>query len=354
MRVFFAMTFTLLFSLGGYAQPAVSEVRVNNKVVDIRKAGKVYLKSPEQRLMIELKPSGERYAYRIYTLDTSWTFSRYPVFNFLGLSGGSHVIEFKSWSGGMASPVLKVGLEVQQTFWQEWWFWPVILLYAVLVVGIAVYLFFLYDLRQKVKMQYVRNRIASDLHDEVGSNLTSIAIYTELLRDKVAGKKELMPILDRITSNSEETVGLMRDTIWAINPENDSTGRLTEKMRSFGAEILAARKIKFRFEVPEFHTRAELSMEQRRNLYLVYKEAINNIAKHSGAKNAECVMTKETSGLMVRVTDDGRGFDPDETFEGNGLKNFSLRSRDSGLYVKVDSAPGKGTTVEVWVEAPAL
>lgn len=353
MRILFAVISMLLFSHRGYAQPAIREVRVNNKVLDTRGTGKIFLDSPEQRLMIELEPSGEPYSYRIARLDTNWTVSRYPVFNFFGLSGGIHEVEFKSRSGDLDSPVLKVDVEVKQAFWQKWWFWPSILLYTVLVVGIAVYLFFLYDLRQKLKMQYVRNRIASDLHDEVGSNLNSIAIYAELLRQKAEGKMELLPILDRITSNSEETVGLMRDTVWAINPENDSTERLTERMRSFGVEILAAKNIHFRFEAPVLNNKTELSMEQRRNLYLVYKEAINNIAKHSGAKNAKCVMKKETNGLAVRITDDGRGFDPTETFEGNGLKNFSLRSQHTDLYVKVQSAPGKGTTVEIRLEAPA-
>ncbi|MCD8538980.1 MAG: ATP-binding protein [Leadbetterella sp.] len=161
------------------------------------------------------------------------------------------------------------------------------------------------------------------------------------------GKGDVLPILDRITSNSEETVGLMRDTVWAINPENDSTDRLIERMRSFGAEILAAKNINFRFEAPLLKNKAELSMEQRRNLYLVYKEAINNIVKHSGAKNAECVLEKKENGLTARVTDDGKGFDPSKSFEGHGLKNFLLRSRDSDLSVTVQSAPGKGATVEI-------
>lgn len=353
MRVLFAVLSTVLIYLKGYPQPAVKEIRVNNEPYEMDRPGKIFLEPLDQRLMIELEPADEpgvRYAYRISDLDTHWTHSRYPVFNLYGLGGGSYTLEFKTWSEAGSSPVAKLGIEVTRAFWQKWWFWPSIVLYAMLVVGIAVYLFFLYDLRQKLKMQYVRNRIASDLHDEVGSNLNSIAIYAELLRKKSEGKPDILPILDRITSNSEETVGLMRDTVWAINPENDSTDRLTERMRSFGAEMMAAKNINFRFEAPVLKT--ELSMEQRRNLYLVYKEAVNNIVKHSGAKNAECVLEKNENGLRVWVADDGQGFDLSRSFEGNGLKNFSLRSRDNDLSVQVKSAPGEGTVVEIRLEAP--
>lgn len=254
-------------------------------------------------------------------------------------------------SSAAADAVLRIPIRVQEAFWQKWWFWPSVILYFLLLLGVGVYLFFLYDFRQKLKLHYVRNRIASDLHDEVGSNLNSIAIFTELLRKKVADDASLLPILDRITSNSEETVTLMRDTVWAINPENDSTEKLVERMRAFGVEILAAKDIPFQFTVHDLKNSDGLSMEQRRSLYLVYKEAVNNIAKHSEAKNAACTVKKEEGVLKVLIKDDGKGFDPDATFEGNGLRNFATRGREENMHVSVTSKPGEGTTVavEVWI-----
>ncbi|MCD8538979.1 MAG: histidine kinase dimerization/phosphoacceptor domain-containing protein [Leadbetterella sp.] len=184
MRLFFAAVITVLIPFSGYPQSAIREIRVNNKVFDPGHSEKIFIDSPDQWIMIEFEPDGQQYAYRIGRLDTSWTTSSYPVLNLFGLNSGNHVLEFKSVSEDGSSTVTEVLIEVKQAFWQKWWFWPSILLYSVFVAGIAVYLFFLYDLRQKLKMQHVRNRIASDLHDEVGSNLNSIAIYAELLRKK--------------------------------------------------------------------------------------------------------------------------------------------------------------------------
>lgn len=376
----------LFFSLVSYGQPVVKRVSINHKPYPYVKDSTILLDFSRKNLSIEFYPltgDSARLAYRLLNLDTAWQVSTYPVFNLYGLPGGEYTLEVREVqpairepSGRGAAPpgtaepdaagppkedaavstavpdaVLRIPVRVKEAFWQKWWFWPSVVLYFLLLVGIGVYLFFLYDFRQKLKLHYVRNRIASDLHDEVGSNLNSIAIFTELLRKKVADDASLLPILDRITSNSEETVTLMRDTVWAINPENDSTEKLVERMRAFGVEILAAKGIPFHFTVHDLKSSDGLSMEQRRSLYLVYKEAVNNIVKHAEAKNAECTLKKEEGVLKIRIKDDGKGFDPSATFEGNGLRNFTTRGRDENMRVSVTSKPGEGTTVtvEVWV-----
>lgn len=371
----------IFFSLLSYGQPTVKRVSINHKPYPYMKDSTILMDISRKNLFIEFYPPGGdsgQVAYRLLNLDTLWQVSSYPVLSLYGLSGGDYTLEVRevmpaigeaatgstlssraalpsssvlSGSGALSGAVLRIPIQVQEAFWQKWWFWPSVVIYFLLLAGVGVYLFFLYDFRQKLKLHYVRNRIASDLHDEVGANLNSIAIFTELLRKKVANDASLLPILDRITSNSEETVTLMRDTVWAINPENDSTEKLVERMRAFGVEILAAKDIPFEFSVPDLKHSDGLSMEQRRSLYLVYKEAVNNIAKHSEAKNAECTLKKEGDVLKIRIRDDGRGFDPGATFEGNGLRNFASRGREENMRVSVTSRPGEGTTVtvEVWV-----
>lgn len=347
------------------AQPAVKRIWVNNIPYPYVKDAPVSLEFSRKNLSIEFSPAAgdsSVIAFRIPALDSAWQFSDYPVFNIYGLSGGEYILEAKETAGAGRelrqegallrnaagkTAVLRIPIHVQQAFWQKWWFWPTVILYGLLLVGIGIYLFFLYDFRQKLKIAHVRNRIASDLHDEVGSNLNSIAIFAELLRKKMANNTSLLPILDRITSNSEETVTLMRDTVWAINPENDSLEKLIEKMRAFGVEILTAKGISFHFNAEDLKTLSPMSMEQRRNLYLVYKEAVNNIAKHSDAREAGCILEKEGGVLKVLVKDDGKGFDPSSSFEGNGLRNFIARGREDHMLVEVSSAPGKGTTVMI-------
>jgi signal transduction histidine kinase len=169
-----------------------------------------------------------------------------------------------------------------------------------------------------------------------------------LLRKKaISQNPELLTLLDKITDNSEETVTLMRDTVWAINPSNDSTAKLIEKMHSFSAEILSAKGISFDFECLIDTTKDVFSMEQRRNLYLIYKEAINNIAKHAEATKASCLIKTEHDLILIVIRDNGRGFDLNETFEGNGLKNFKMRSQGEELEVKVRSSPGSGSEIRI-------
>jgi signal transduction histidine kinase len=241
-----------------------------------------------------------------------------------------------------------IAFEVKDSIWQKSWFWPSIVVYFLMVLGIGVYLFFLYNFRQKLKMQYVRNQIASDLHDEVGSNLNSIAIFVELLKKKMPkAQPELMALMAKITENSEETVSLMRDTVWAINPDNDNTEKLLEKLESFGIEMLSSKGIVFSFENLLNIKKSQFQMEQRRNIYLICKEAINNIAKHSEATKASCKLYSKNGNTYIEITDNGKGFDISKTFEGNGLKNFKFRSEDEEIRVIINSELGNGTAIVV-------
>lgn len=259
------------------------------------------------------------------------------------LTGDNYVLEITDHS----QHPYRLTLSIEQTFWQKWWFWPLMAVYALFLVGISIYLFVLYNLRQKLKMQDVRNRIAADLHDEVGSNLNAIAIFVELLRKKAPA--DLQELLDKIKNNSTESVQLMQDTIWAIQPKNDDFEKFTAKMRSFAFEILATKNIALDFCVAPQHSWPQLTMEVRKNVYLIFKEAINNIAKHAQATKAIVEMSYDTDGFRLVVSDNGRGFDTTQPHEGNGLRNFETRAEASEMTIKISSEIGVGTTVEVRV-----
>jgi nitrate/nitrite-specific signal transduction histidine kinase len=232
---------------------------------------------------------------------------------------------------------------IKPSFWQELWFLIAVIVYVIFLIGIGIYFFTLYNLRQKLKMQDVRNRIAADLHDEVGSNLNSIAIFVELLRRK--SPPELLPILEKITSNSVESVQLMQDTIWAIQSKNDDFQKFTDRMRGFATEVLAAKGISLDFDNQTVSHKNSLSMESRKNAYLIYKEAINNIVKHSKATKAEVRISEANNQILIEVSDNGIGFDPNQATEGNGLHNFEQRAEDNEMKLNIDSMQGKGTKV---------
>ena len=337
----------LLLNVTTFAQLSIRQVLINGKVHPYTKDSIITLSATDGNLVVELNPiKGDsiKYYYQIRALDDRWFWSNYPSVHYQNLSGGNYKLNIKAVENNKTIASTELSINKDQAFWQKWWFWPSIVIYILLIFGVGFYLFFIYDLRQKLKLQYVRNQIASDLHDEVGSNLNSIAIFVELLRKKVTLEKpELLPILDKITNNSEETILLMRDTVWAINPENDSTEKLFEKMRSFGVEILSAKGILFNFEIVIDLKKDLFSMEQRRTIYLVYKEAINNISKHSQASEAICKVYQQQGLIKITISDNGKGFDFNETFEGNGLKNFKLRSQQDEIKVSVNSIQQKGT-----------
>ena len=205
------------------------------------------------------------------------------------------------------------------------------------------------NLRQQNKLLQLRDEIARDLHDEVGATLTSIATSAKVIQKKNGNThSQTNAILDQIKTDSEEAIHTIRDTVWALNPDNDAPEKLLEKMKAIGFKLLTTNGITFVFEneipvakLPVF------SMEQRRNIYLVYKEAIHNITKHSHATNAQVCIYQQTNALHIRISDDGEGFDCTQKVEGNGLKNFQKRAMEGGFEVTVSSEKGEGTTVLV-------
>ncbi|MCA0229449.1 MAG: histidine kinase [Bacteroidetes bacterium] len=198
------------------------------------------------------------------------------------------------------------------------------------------------NLRQQNKLLQLRDEIARDLHDEVGATLTGIATSAKVIEKKMGHEQEeVKAVLGQMTTDSQEAIHTIRDTIWALNPDNDAPDKLVEKMKSVGFKLLIPHGIAFVFEneVPVSQLPV-FSMEQRRNLYLVYKEALHNIAKHSEAANAQVRIFQQKADLHVRISDDGKGFDVIQTQEGNGLKNFQKRAKEGGFEVKVKSAEG--------------
>lgn len=285
------------------------------------------------------------YQYRIPENDK---FSRWrelgisPIIQLPTLDGGKYSLEISAKEANN-KVLFTLPINVSQVFWQEWWFLPSMVFYVLTLIGIGAYFFSIYNLRQKIKVEEIRNRIAADLHDEVGSNLNAIAIFVELLRKK--SPKELNPILDRISSNSTESVQLMQDTIWAIQSKNDDFQKFMLKMKGFATQVLGAKDIALSFDNQVVSNKNLFSMEQRKNAYLIFKESINNIVKHAQASKVKVKIWGENNQIMIRVEDDGIGFDTDEVFEGNGLQNFEQRAEECDMKIKINSEIGRGTNI---------
>lgn len=332
------------------AQVRLQKILVNGKEISIIKQP-VSLTAGANDLILEFtseKKDSASYIYRLKGLETAWISSQYPVARYQDLTGGSYTFEIKSLVHNKLISYSKIGIIKKKAFWNEIWFIPAILLYALVVIGVGIYLFLLYDFRQKLRMQSVRNQIAADLHDEVGSNLNSIAIFVEILRKNAPAN--MLPILEKIIENSTESVTLMQDTVWTINPKNDSIYKLFDRMNSFASQLLAGKDIAFNFNVQADLKKVNFTMDQRKSVYLIYKEAVNNIVKHAEATKVTVTIDWLKDTLEILIEDNGKGFDTTSNFEGNGLHNFKERALESDIALIIESEKEKGTRIKMSVE----
>ena len=213
-----------------------------------------------------------------------------------------------------------------------------------LLAILSIFVYRNYRTRQQLKLQALRNKIASDLHDDVGSTLSSISIFSQMVQQQ---SKETIPLLESIGESSRKMLDAMADIVWTINPENDQFEKIISRMKSFAFELLGAKNIDFEFVADENVANMKLPMEVRKNLYLIFKEATNNMVKHAGASKAMFAIKGGKNDLRMMIRDNGKGFDVTGTASGNGLKNMKKRAGEIGGQLTIDSNPGHGTLIEV-------
>lgn len=275
--------------------------------------------------------------------------------DFANLSAGSYrfLVRAVNADGIFSSIPASVSFTVAAPVWQRWWF---ILLTASAIGGLT-FAAYRYRVAQLLALERMRTRIATDLHDEVGSSLSQIAILSEVARlrlphNDLPDAASAVEPMEKVAVTSREAVDAMSDIVWAINPQRDQLSDLTQRMRRFASDILTARDISLRFRAPEQDF--GLDAEVRRQVFLIFKECINNIARHSKATEVEIDFALTDHHLSLRVWDNGRGFaetapQPGQN-GGNGLLSMRRRAQELGGRLEVSSGNGDGTTVKL--EAP--
>jgi len=228
---------------------------------------------------------------------------------------------------------------------------------GVLLMSIlGMVLFNRYQLKKKLQQQNellaVRNNIAKDLHDEIGSTLTSIKILSEVSKSNLE-KDHLKAsnLLNKITEQSSQMQQGMSDIIWAIKPDNDRLENMLVRMREYASHTLESKDITAVFSVDEKVLSQSLDMEQRRDFFLIFKEAINNAAKYSQASRVDIRISRSGDRLLLNISDDGVGFMAGRQTSSNGLKNMKARAEAMHGTLEIISEPGKGTTISTEVPA---
>jgi len=194
----------------------------------------------------------------------------------------------------------------------------------------AAYGTYRYRVAQLIRLERVRTRIASDLHDDIGSSLSQIAILSEVARREFGETdSRVTEPLQRIASVSREIVDSLSDIVWSINPAHDRVGDLAQRMRRFGGEVLESRDVQWEFRFPGHTHDLQLDADTRREVFLIFKESVHNLMRHSGCSAAETTLEIKDGELILTIRDNGLGFDATQIHSGNGLT--SMRSRATRL-----------------------
>ncbi|HYX28529.1 MAG TPA: two-component regulator propeller domain-containing protein [Pyrinomonadaceae bacterium] len=304
------------------------------------------LKSDQNQIQIDFTGLSEmlRFQYKLEGADRDWnTPVEHRTVNYARLSPGSYRFLVRAINPeGLASErPASLAFTILPPLWQRWWF----LTLAVVISVLMMYALYRYRLRRLIELERVRTRIASDLHDDIGSSLSQIAVLSEVLRKQIVGRAaEFSRPLAQIARVSREAVDSMSDIVWAINPEKDHLYDLTRRMRRFVSEVLPARGIDFRLSAPSKEQSVRLGADLRRQVFLIFKEGINNLVRHSQCLHAEIVLHLENGWLMLEIKDDGCGFETSIN-DGNGLPSLQRRACAMGGELKIDSHPGTGTVI---------
>ncbi|MFM9909334.1 MAG: ATP-binding protein, partial [Chitinophagaceae bacterium] len=294
-----------------------------------------------------LYPFKTNYLVKIDGLQSAntWTANPDARINLTGLSPGNYVAHIKAInSSGIWSNEINFSISVNPPFWQTPWF----IVLSLLAIAILLYLLYRFRIQQLLKMQNLRNDISRDLHDEIGSSVSSVNMLALVAKKQLGEQHPVTPLLSQIGESAQNAGDSIDEIIWSVNPHNDSAQETINRLRKYILDVFEIHGIEYTIQLPEFDGNKKLSMQVRRDLWLICKEAINNLVKYAHCSKAVVEMDIANGILRVKIQDDGTGFDIKEasTKKRNGLRNMSERVRKykTGTF-SIDSVKDKGTTV---------
>ncbi len=285
-------------------------------------------------------PDAQIFQYRIQGLFDDWV-SLGPdrTLRLDGLRAGSYTLEIRATDsrGTPAVNRLRYRIRVEQSFWKSFWFY---LLLFIAASGLLA-AFFALRVRHLRRVQRLREQIASDLHDEVGSLLTRITITSDQLQYGRGGsEEERSGKLQKIAALSRSAASSMSDILWAIDARNDYTGNLADRMREHAEEMLAPLGLQPEFDFA-VNQKMQLPSALRQQLYLIFKEAVNNIVKHSCASRIRIIYRHNEGGYALRISNDGVLEKERASTKGQGLRNMQMRAAKVGAKAAAGAVGGE-------------
>lgn len=329
----------------------VSRLNVKNQLRNFDEENKIVIRPGERNIVVEFSAMNfsqaqkNRFAFWLEGYDSTWMYTNDRTLTLMNLEGGTHKLHVKaSNNDGVWSEETIYTFKVIPPFQKTVWFRLVIIAFA----GLIFLVVYLHRKQQRKRLETIRNRIATDLHDDMGSTLSSIRIFSDVAKKQIEEvKPETVQLLDRISNNATTLSENMQDIIWTIRSDNDTLEDLVSRMREFGLRVCDAKHIRFNIQISQSFKASKLSLEQRRNLYLIFREALNNAVKYAESSQIDLILNLKSRFLKMEISDNGKGFDPATIKRGNGLNNLEKRAKEIGGQIEIKSQPGKGTCINL-------
>ena len=270
------------------------------------------------------------------------------------VSPGSYIFRaIAATEDGEVTAELTLPITIEKPFWTKPWYWALVGVMAVtLVAGLLISL---YQRRSRLRLRALRlqnalsedrSRIARDMHDDLGTRVSVLSMYSGLVRqlfdsDPNASRKNL----DRMDTASRSLVSAMDDLVWSVDPVNDTLEDFLDHITRTAGEIFGGSQVHCRLDLPTEIPEVALHSEQRHHLALIVKEACNNILRHAGPCEAKISLLFEKGVLEMTISDQGRGYDPADSADGNGLANLRDRAAELGGDIQFEVVVERGTTI---------
>ena len=300
------------------------------------------------------------YAYRLdkgNRKSGSWMYMGHQrEIRLANLAPGSYHLYIRAASNGneWSPDIAHMDFMVITPFTRSIWFYMLLVFVAMGVV----YGWYRYRMFQLVKLEYMRNQISHDLHDEIGSYLTTISLTALLAQEKLKQEdarqtreiNQLNDLLRKIAEDSHLVSETMREIVWTINPRNDSFAQTIPFLIRYASQVLESANIEIDVMMPDGED-IKMNMYEKRDLVLIFKEVIHNIVKHAGATRVQIVCKKKHNMFSLLIADDGKGFNTTYVKDGNGLYNMKERANRHNWLIEIDSSPTTGTRVMLYFKS---
>jgi hypothetical protein len=338
-------------STGYIPQIGITSFKVMNKEVPLE-GGVIFLGYSENSISIEFSsfdytdPQKNQYAFTLAGYDNKWLYAtggnRTALYNNLSPGEYTFMLKGSGYDGSWNNAPIVLHIIIDSPLYRKWWFIIIVILIASGVISYIIWT----RINQYISVQKLKEKLSADLHDSVGSGLTEISLLSAIARDypetdAALQKDKLITIGER----AGELVDNMSDIVWLVNPKNKSLKDLILRLKDNYSSLCSSLGISFKLMNIEQLDDADIIMEKRQNIYLIFKEGINNSIKYSRCRNIFLSVVSDNRNFEITLSDDGSGFDTNNKYPGNGLNNMKKRALESGMQFELESYCGHGTVI---------